>query len=94
MVDESYHAYVAYDAMLQVEQYTGISPLPLPTIIEIEQAILNAKEHSRLCRFPPQIYKNSSIILRNTLNLLVILFEMGFKCDFVVPHVKYSLTCA
>ena len=39
MVDESYHAYVAFDAMLQIEQNTGIKPLPLPKIIEIEYAI-------------------------------------------------------
>lgn len=39
MVDESYHAYVAYDAMLQIEQYTGIKPLPMPKTIELELAL-------------------------------------------------------
>jgi hypothetical protein len=42
MVDEAYHAYVAYDAMLQIQKYTGIEPLPLPGSIEIEYAINEA----------------------------------------------------
>ena len=39
LVDESYHAYVAYDAMQQIQQHTNIKPLPFPNSIEIEQAI-------------------------------------------------------
>ncbi len=44
MVDESYHAYVAYDAMAQVEDYTSIQPLALPETIEIERAIEAVKK--------------------------------------------------
>lgn len=43
MTDESYHAYVAYDAMLQIQQHTGIVPLPLPQRIEIEYALSAVK---------------------------------------------------
>lgn len=52
MIDESYHAYVAYDCMLQIENYTGVSSLELPKTIEIEKAInqvkrkLDVKYHS------------------------------------------------
>ena len=44
MVDEAYHAYVAYDSMLQIEQETGVAPLPLPQSIEIERAIATVKQ--------------------------------------------------
>lgn len=44
MVDEAYHAYVAYDVMTQIEKHTNISPLPLPKKIEIEKAITNIME--------------------------------------------------
>ena len=44
MVDESYHAYVAYDARLQIEAHTGIAALPLPKVIEIEKALEVAKK--------------------------------------------------
>jgi len=39
MTDEVYHAYVAYDAMLQIQENTNISPLPLPKTIEIESSL-------------------------------------------------------
>ncbi len=38
LIDESYHAYVAFDAMKQIQNYTSIKPLPLPKTIEIEKA--------------------------------------------------------
>lgn len=44
MVDEAYHAYVAYDSLLQIEKETGVKSLPLPKTIEIERAIRIAKE--------------------------------------------------
>ncbi len=44
MVDESYHAYVAYDCMMQIEKNTHIAPLPLPKTIEIERAMVTVKE--------------------------------------------------
>lgn len=44
MVDEAYHAYVAFDAMLQIEEYTGVKALPLPKVIEIEKAITKVRE--------------------------------------------------
>lgn len=44
MVDESYHAYVAYDTRLQIETHTGIAPLPLPQSIEIEKALEATKK--------------------------------------------------
>lgn len=44
MVDEAYHAYVAYDAMNQIQKQTGIAPLPLPEKIEIELAIHAVKK--------------------------------------------------
>ncbi len=43
MVDEAYHAYVAFDAMLQIENHTGIKALPLPEVIEIEKAMIKVK---------------------------------------------------
>jgi len=52
LTDESYHAYVAIDAMMQIQKETGINPLPLPETIEIEKAIkmiknkLNKKYYS------------------------------------------------
>ncbi len=39
MIDEAYHAYVAFDAMLQIQEYTKIQPLAFPRMIEIECAI-------------------------------------------------------
>ena len=39
MVDEAYHAYVAYDSMLQIQHHTGIRPLSFPKEIEIELAM-------------------------------------------------------
>ena len=36
MVDEAYHAYVAFDAMLQIQAHTHITPLPLPNTIEVD----------------------------------------------------------
>ena len=39
MLDEVYHAYVAFDALNQIQIHTHIEPLPLPKIIEIEKAI-------------------------------------------------------
>ena len=45
MVDESYHAYVAYDAMLQIEEHTGVKALALPETIEIEFAIAEIKRN-------------------------------------------------
>lgn len=45
MIDESYHAYVAHDAMLQVQTHTGIQPLSLPQTIEIEHAINTVKRN-------------------------------------------------
>lgn len=45
MVDEAYHAYVAFDAMLQIEEKTGVIPLVLPETIEIEYAIEWAHQH-------------------------------------------------
>jgi hypothetical protein len=39
MIDEAYHAYVAFDAMLQIQDHTGIKPLSLPKEIQIEKAI-------------------------------------------------------
>ncbi|BAZ71134.1 hypothetical protein NIES4106_59310 (plasmid) [Fischerella sp. NIES-4106] len=44
MVDEAYHAYVAFDAMLQIENHTGVEALPLPEVIEIEKAITKVRE--------------------------------------------------
>ena len=44
MVDEAYHAYVAFDSMLQIQEFTQIEPLPLPKTIEIELAIKWAHE--------------------------------------------------
>ncbi|MBK2296725.1 diiron oxygenase [Francisella philomiragia] len=52
MVDEAYHAYVAFDSIIQIKEETGINPLPLPQTIEIEKAIsaikkkLDIKYHS------------------------------------------------
>ena len=43
MTDEAYHAYVAYDAMLQIQKFTNIKPLSMPNTIEIEIAINNVK---------------------------------------------------
>lgn len=43
MVDESYHAYVAFDAMKRIEAFSGITPLPFPKTIEIEKAIQSIK---------------------------------------------------
>ncbi len=43
-VDEAYHAYVSFDAMLQIQTHTGIQPLVLPKTIEIELAIQAIKE--------------------------------------------------
>lgn len=45
MVDEAYHAYVAFDAMMQIQERTGIKPLLLPEQIEIEFAIQWAHEN-------------------------------------------------
>lgn len=39
MIDESYHAYVAFDAMMQIRKETNIKPLEFPKVIEIEKAI-------------------------------------------------------
>jgi len=39
MVDESYHAYVAFDCMSQIETHTNISKLAFPPKIEIQHAI-------------------------------------------------------
>ena len=39
MVDESYHAYVAYDAMKQLFELTQVAPLVLPKTIELELAL-------------------------------------------------------
>ena len=39
MVDEAYHAYVAFDAILQIKEETSVVPLELPKTIEIEKAI-------------------------------------------------------
>lgn len=44
MIDETYHAYVAYDAMQKIEIHTGIKSLPLPSIIEIELALLTVQK--------------------------------------------------
>ena len=44
MVDEAYHAYVSFDAMLQIQEHTNIKPLPLPKTIEIELAIKAIKD--------------------------------------------------
>ena len=44
MVDEAYHAYVAFDAMLQVQHHTQVAPLLLPKTSEIECAIQWAHE--------------------------------------------------
>jgi hypothetical protein len=44
MVDESYHAYVAFDSALQIEHHTSIKPLELPKEIEIERAITSIKK--------------------------------------------------
>ncbi len=44
MVDEAYHAYIAYDTMLQIEHNTGIKPLALPKVIEIEKAIISVTQ--------------------------------------------------
>ncbi|WP_298774565.1 diiron oxygenase [uncultured Shewanella sp.] len=43
MVDEAYHAYVAFDSILQIKAETGIEPLPLSETIEIELAIKTIK---------------------------------------------------
>ncbi len=43
MIDEAYHAYIAYDAILQIQNHTHIKPLPLPKTIEIEYAIEKIK---------------------------------------------------
>lgn len=43
MVDESYHAYVAFDCMSQIEAHTKINALPLPKKIEIQNAITATK---------------------------------------------------
>lgn len=39
MVDESYHAYVAFDAMSQLQESTHIFPVNFPRKIEIEKAL-------------------------------------------------------
>lgn len=44
IVDEAYHAYVALDALKQIEEYTQIKPLNLPNQIEIEKAISLVEE--------------------------------------------------
>lgn len=44
LVDEAYHAYVAFDAMQKVEQHTGIKPLPLPDTLELELATQAVKK--------------------------------------------------
>lgn len=44
VVDEAYHAYVAYDAMLQIKNHTKINALPLPSKIEIQIAIDEVKK--------------------------------------------------
>ncbi|KKL65725.1 hypothetical protein LCGC14_2152100 [marine sediment metagenome] len=41
MTDEAYHAYVAFDMMAQVQQFTGITPLPMPANIQILLALQN-----------------------------------------------------
>lgn len=57
MVDEAYHAYVAYDAMLQVERYTGIKPLKCPSTLEIELAI-----HAVINRISPDYHSIFKLI--------------------------------
>ncbi len=43
MVDEAYHAYVAFDSIMQIKEETKVTPLPLPQTIEIEKAISTIK---------------------------------------------------
>jgi len=43
MVDESYHAYVAFDCMSQIETHTKIGKLAFPSKIEIQHAIAATK---------------------------------------------------
>ncbi len=45
MVDEAYHAYVAYDAMQQIQNSLQIKPLKLPMQIEIEVATNHILQH-------------------------------------------------
>ena len=44
MVDEAYHAYVAFDSIIQIKEETRINQLPLPQTIEIEKAIFSIKK--------------------------------------------------
>lgn len=39
IIDESYHAYVALDFMAQVEEYTNVKPIGLPSHTELSDAI-------------------------------------------------------
>jgi len=43
MTDEAYHAYVAFDAMQQIQKFTRVEPVTLPKTIEIEVAIKKIK---------------------------------------------------
>ncbi len=67
MIDESYHAYVAYDAILQIQNNTQITPLPLPKITEIEHAIKLTKK--KLANKYHDIFNLIAIcIAENTIN--------------------------
>lgn len=91
MVDEAYHAYVAYDAMLQISEYTGIDSLSLPNKIEIEFAIEAVKNE-----LDSQLHKDFELIAvciaENTLTKeIVMMLDQNETHPFFQKMIKEHL---
>lgn len=91
MIDEAYHAYVAYDAMLQITEYTGIHPLVLPQKIEIEFAIEAVKKD-----LDPSLHKDFELIAvciaENTLTKeIVMMIDQNETHPFFQKMIKEHL---
>ena len=79
MIDESYHAYVAYDIAHQVKNITGISSLPMPHKIPISLAYDNALNKLEYSKYP--IFHLIAVcIAENTLTEEIVFMVQKGKC--------------
>lgn len=66
MVDEAYHAYVAYDSQLQIERHFGIKPLSMPLEIQIELA-MNAVKYKLPSEYRDLFFVIAVCLAENTI---------------------------
>jgi len=90
IIDEAYHAYVALDCLMQIEQFTGVKPLSFEYDISVEVAINHAKE-----RLPEKMHPAFELIAvciaenTNTQDILDMIKEKelhGFMKNILTDH--------